>query len=113
VHIQIVNFHLNGMDEGQYREACDQEAPTFAAIPGLLSKVWLADPATKTYGGVYTWRDQQAMEKFVDSELFREFSVDPHVKNLTSRDFGVLEAPSQITRGLALSHAMALRTPEQ
>jgi hypothetical protein len=105
VHIQIVNFHLNGIDDTQYRQSCIQEAPIFAAIPGLLSKVWLVDQSTNTYGGVYTWRDRQAMENFLDSELFREFSVDPHVKDLTSRDSGVLEAPTQVTRGLALSPA--------
>ena len=105
MHIQIVNFHLNGMDEAQYRRACDQEAPTFAAVPGLVSKVWLIDQSTNTYGGVYTWRDRQAMEDFLDSDLFREITVDPHVKDLTSRDFGVLDAPSQVTRGLALARA--------
>ena len=105
MHIQIVNFHLNCIDDAQYRQACDQEAPTFAAIPGLLSKVWLEDQPTNTYGGVYTWRDRQSMQNFLDSELFRELSVDPSVKDLTSRDFGVLEAPSQVTRGLALSPA--------
>ena len=105
MHIQIVNFQLNGIDDAQYREACDQEAPTFATLPGLLSKVWLADPSTNTYGGVYTWRDRQAMQNFLDSELFRGFSVDPQVKDLTSRDFGVLDGPSQVTRGLALSAA--------
>jgi hypothetical protein len=103
VHIQIVNFHLNGIDEAQYRAACGQDAPTIAAIPGLVSKVWLADQATNTYGGVYTWRDRQAMEDFLDSELFRELSGDPIVTDLSSRDFGVLEGPTQVTRGLALA----------
>ena len=105
VHIQIVNFKLNGIDDAQYRQACDEEAAVFAAIPGLVSKVWLADQSTNTYGGVYTWRDRQAMEDFLDSELFREVGADPHVKDLTSRGFGVLETPTEVTRGLALSRA--------
>ena len=33
-------------------------APHFAALPGLRSKVWLADAASGTYGGVYTWADR-------------------------------------------------------
>ena len=103
MHIQIVNFQLNGIDEAQYREACDQEAPTVAAIPGLMSKVWLVDRSTTTYGGVYTWRDRQTMENFLDSERFRELKVDPHLKDLTSRDFGVLESPTLVTRGLTLA----------
>jgi len=105
VHIQIVTFQLTGMDDTQYRQASELEAPTFAAIPGLLSKVWLADQSTNTYGGVYTWRDRQAMEDFLDSELFREVRADPHVHDLTSRGFGVLETPTQVTRGLVMARA--------
>ena len=40
-------------------------------MPGLISKVWLANPATNTYGGVYTWRDRASMEAFARSELFQ------------------------------------------
>ena len=105
MHIQIVNFQLNGMDDAQYRQACNQEAPTLAALPGLVSKVWLVDQSTNTYGGIYIWRDREAMQDFVDGKIFREICADPHVTNLTSRDFGILEAPTQVTRGLALSHA--------
>jgi hypothetical protein len=54
VHIQVVDFELNDIDEQQYRQECDQFAPLFAAIPGLISKVWLVDRSTNTYGGVYT-----------------------------------------------------------
>jgi len=43
---------------------CDGLASTFATMPGLISKVWLADPATNTYGGVYTWRDRRSYEDF-------------------------------------------------
>jgi hypothetical protein len=52
MHVQIVNFNLKGIADAQFREACDQLAPAFAAVPGLISKVWLADPSTNTYGGV-------------------------------------------------------------
>jgi quinol monooxygenase YgiN len=104
MHIQIINFQLNGIDEQQYREVCDQIAPAFAAVPGLLSKVWLADQPTNTYGGVYTWRDRQAMQAYLDSDLFRGIVANPHLIGATSRDFSVLEAPSEVTRGLALAH---------
>lgn len=101
MHVQIVNFQLNGIDEAQYRGACEEEAPAFAVIPGLLSKIWLADESTNTYGGVYIWRDRGAMESFVNGDVFRGFTVDPQVSNLTSRDFRVLEAPTSVTNGLA------------
>src|SRR5262245_14087607 len=100
MHVQIVNFQLNGIDDAQYRGACEEEAPGFAAIVGLLSKVWLADQSTNTYGGVYIWRDRQAMQSFVDGDLFRAVGADPHLTNVMSRDFSVLEAPTSVTRGL-------------
>ena len=99
MHIQIVNFQLNGIDETQYRAACEEEAATFAAIPDLLSKIWLADPETNTYGGVYIWRDRQSMQSFIGSDLFRGIASDPQLNNVTSRDFDILEAPTEVTRG--------------
>src|SRR5262245_17259116 len=101
MHVQIVNFQLNGIDDAQYRRACEEEAPGFAAVPGLLSKISLADQSTNTYGGVYIWRDCQAMQTFVGSDLFRGFAADPQLNNLTSRDFDVLETPTQVTHGTA------------
>src|SRR5439155_14657503 len=50
MHVTIVNFRLNGVDEQQYASLCDQIAPAFAAVPGLISKVWIKND-TGTYGG--------------------------------------------------------------
>ena len=105
MHIQLVTFQLNDIDEQHYRTECDDCAPVFAAIPGLLSKVWLADRSTNTYGGIYAWHDRHAMQDFLNGELFRSVRTDPHVRNLTSRDFDVLEAPTEVTHGLALARA--------
>jgi hypothetical protein len=81
----------------EYREVCDSLAPAFAALPGLVSKTWLADEASSTYGGVYTWRDRQAMEAFADTDLFKGFVADPHFIEITARDFAVLEGPTAVT----------------
>jgi putative monooxygenase ydhR len=105
MHILVVNFALNGIDERQYRLECDECAHEFAAIPGLISKVWLANASTNTYGGIYTWRDRQAMQEFLDGDLFRAVRDDPHITDLSFRDFAVLVAPTEVTRGLAVAHA--------
>jgi hypothetical protein len=105
MHVQIVTFQLNGIDDAQYRGACEEEAPGFAAVPGLLSKIWLADQSTNTYGGVYIWRDRQAMHTFVGSDLFRGFAADPQLNNLTLRDFDVLERPTEVTHGISRARA--------
>lgn len=98
MHVQIVNFHLKGMTRAQYEELCDAVAPALASFPGLISKVWLSDEATNTYGGVYLWRDRAAMEVFLKSDIFRAVATNPDLAEITSRDFGVLERPSALTR---------------
>lgn len=101
MHIQVFNFQLKHMTEVEYRVACDELAPAFAAVPGLLTKVWLANPETNTYGGVYTWRDRRAMEDFATTELFAAVLNHPNLDGITSKDFAVIEAPTHVTRGLA------------
>jgi len=101
VHIQVVNFHLKDLGEEEYGKLCAQLAPTFAEIPGLISKVWLADKATNTYGGVYTWRNREAMVAFTKTDLFASVVSHPNLIDIKSTDFSVLEAPTQVTRGLA------------
>jgi len=61
--------------------------------------VWLADSDTGTYGGVYVWRDQQAMEERTQTELFESVEKHPALTGITSTGFGVLEAPTKIARG--------------
>jgi hypothetical protein len=98
--MQVVNFQLRDMDEAAFRALCDELAPTFAAIPGMVSKVWLIDTASGTFGGVYTWESKDAYETFARSELFQAVATNPNFANITNRDFGVLEGPTRITHGL-------------
>src|SRR3990172_8183535 len=101
MHIQVVNFNLKNMTDEEFRKMCDELAPAFAGMAGLISKVWLADKATNTYGGVYTWRDRSAYEVYVKSELFQAVGKHPNLTNITSTDFSVLEGPTRISHGLA------------
>lgn len=105
MHIQILNFNLKGVAEPQYAALCDDIAPAFAAVPGLLKKVWLADSASGTYGGVYVWESREAMQRFASSDLCRTVLSHPNLTNITSKDFGVLEAPTRVTRGAVEEHA--------
>jgi len=100
MHILIINFNLEGVDRAQYQEICDQVAPVFAGVPGLISKQWLANEETNTYGGVYRWEDRQAMLAFQDSELFSQIASNPALANVTATDFELMPGPSAVTRGM-------------
>jgi putative monooxygenase ydhR len=98
VIIQVVNFNLNGLSDADYRGVCDGLAPELARVPGLISKVWLADASSNTYGGVYTWADQRALDDFTRSDFFKAFVTNPSFANIASKVFGILEGPSEVTR---------------
>ena len=101
MHVQIVNFHLKDISEEDYRRQCETIASAFANLPGLISKTWLADPETNTYGGVYLWRDRQAMEDYTGTDLYKGMLGNPHFDDITARDFAILENPTRVTRGTA------------
>lgn len=52
MHIQVVNFNLEGISRTEYETVCNELAEASAALPGLVSKQWLADEKNNTYGGV-------------------------------------------------------------
>jgi heme-degrading monooxygenase HmoA len=89
------------VSEADFRAHCDEVAPAFAEVPGLISKVWLANRTTNTYGGVYTWATREAMEEYAKSDLFNAVATNPNLAGITSIDFDVLEEPTSVTRGLA------------
>jgi hypothetical protein len=97
MHAQLITFGLNGITEEQFREACGADAPTFAALPGLLGKIWLRDPETNTYGGLYLWADQEAYERYIKGEVFTAIKADQNLANVESRDFGVFDDLSSTT----------------
>ena len=103
MHVQIVDFKLKDISEEQYGAMCDELAPTFSELPGLLAKVWLADGPSGTYGGVYLWESRQAFQAYKSSELFQAVGAHPHLEGVTSRDFAVLEDPTQVTWKLGVA----------
>ena len=100
MHIQIINFHLKGTSEEDYRRQCEIVAPALANLPGLVSMVWLANSETNTYGGVYVWRDRQAMEDYKKTDIYKGMAANPNFEGVTISDFVVLENPTRVTRGL-------------
>jgi hypothetical protein len=78
----------------------EPDAPVIAKVPGLISKVWLADEAKNTFGGFYLWESKTAMENFMHSDLVKAVVSRPYVINVSSVDFEIIEKASSITRGL-------------
>ena len=100
MHILIINFNLHELSHAEYLGICDEVAPAFSAVPGLISKQWIANEETNTYGGVYLWQDQQAMLDYKESELFKGLGSNPGFANISIADFDLLTDPSTVTRAV-------------
>lgn len=100
MHALVITFQLMNLSHDDYAKSCVEEAPVIAQQAGLIAKVWLASPETNTYGGMYTWRDRQSMEAFMQSDLVRSWATDPSVVGFMSRDYAVLEEPTRVTAGV-------------
>jgi len=99
MHIQVVTFKLDGIDDAAYQVHAEQNAPVFAALPGLRAKIWLANQQANTYGGIYAWDDVAAMRAYQGGNIFRGLQANPHMIDVTVRDFSVLAEPTKVTRG--------------
>ena len=87
--VQVVAFSLEGISEDEYLDVAVNIAPRFAALPGLLAKVWLENPGGNRYGAVYFWEDVESMERFGDSDLFEGETAE--FTDFVSEEFHVLE----------------------
>jgi hypothetical protein len=99
VHIRIVTFHLDGIDQVAYQQRALTIAPAFRDWRGLRSKLWLADPPSNTYGGVYVFDSTEDADASRSSELFTAMVAEPAFTDLDLVEFSVLAEPSAITAG--------------
>ena len=96
--IQVVNFNLEGIGHQDYLGATIDVAPAFKEVSGLISKVWLSDEANNLYGGVYTWKDRQAMEDYLQSEFYDQvLGSNPSFVNIIYKAYDVLDEQTKIT----------------
>ena len=100
MHIQIINFNLKDTTVSEYEDLCNQMAGAFAQVPGLLSKVWLADRDANVFGGIYAWRDEQALRAYEATELFQNVVQNPHFANINN-PISPLRKISELARGWA------------
>jgi hypothetical protein len=109
MRIRIVTFGLN-ISADAYTAHALHVAPHFTAWSGLLAKWWLADTASDTFGGVYLFASQEDADHSRQTELFRDMFTNPALKDITVREYDVLDAPTTITAPTS-QPASALREP--
>jgi hypothetical protein len=107
MRIRIITFTLAIPVDDYVRHATDI-APDFRSWPGLLAKWWLGDAASGTYGGVYLFATRGDADRSRDTDLFRKMHTDRAFRDLTVREYDLLDAPTAITASISPETARAL-----
>lgn len=69
-NVLVVGFCLKGVRSNLllhwvFQRACILTTPFWAGLPGFKTKLWMVDPATKNYLGIYDWRGTQASAAYL------------------------------------------------
>jgi hypothetical protein len=99
MNILIAQFNYT-METAELDAVAREIAPAFSDIPGCFEKTWLIDPGAKVAGGVYKFRDRQAVDAYLASDLWKGVESNPGFTNIVTRVFGVMEGPTEVTHGL-------------
>ncbi len=98
MHVQVVTFGLNGISDEEYQRASQDETETFAALPGLVAKIWLRNADSNIYGAVYLWRDRESHDAYVQGDIFESIKNDPALTDVASQDFEVIKELTKATQ---------------
>jgi len=78
-------------------EALRPLAQDIAGEPGLLWKIWTADQAGGTAGGIYLFTDQASLDRYLVKHLARLASFG--ITETRAKCFDIPEALTRMTRG--------------
>jgi hypothetical protein len=96
MRIRIINFTL-AISRDDYIERATAVAPEFAQWPGLLSKWWIGDAESGTYGGVYLFATREDADRSRDTDMHRNIFENPALTNVTMHEYDLLDAPTALT----------------
>ena len=103
IHIAITKKVLTtkfnySIPTDELKKVMPSVSPDFSKIPGCYWKIWLMNEDRKEAGGVYLFESTEALEQYLNSDLFATVANNPAFRSLQTHTFSVEEAASVITR---------------
>jgi len=97
-HVQI-DFAFSGTPT-EYAQVAAHVAPAIAAVPGLVSKLWISSEESGRAGGAYLFADRAAATAYLEGPIIARLRSNPAVTDVSVRLFEVILGPSETTRGI-------------
>jgi hypothetical protein len=74
-------------------------AEQWAAVPGLVWKLWTLNPETKRAGAVYLFESAEARQAYLDSDLAAAVAGHPALSDFLVTPYQVMAEETAITHG--------------
>jgi hypothetical protein len=100
MYVTHVTFKLSGIDEEAYSGAIESLAPQYAKVPGLVSKTWVKQPDTSTYGGIYFWASKEDYATYSKSQLCDAVRSHPNLVSFQTTCYEDMPEGTAVTAGV-------------
>jgi hypothetical protein len=107
-HCVHVDIDLN-VSTDEWLRHCARVVDMILSVPGLEWKLWVANPAARSAGGIYLFRDEASAAAYVSGPVIAALRRNPGVRDVRIRDYAVDEDLSRRTHAIGSSHAPASR----
>jgi len=93
-----VNFKFN-VPRADYEQAVTPLADKFAAVEGLVWKIWIINEAESQAGGIYFFKDTSTLKAYLEGDLAEAVKNHPALSDMSAKQFDVMDEVTAITRG--------------
>ena len=101
LNVLVVNYELENMSLEDHAKLGAEVAPNFTSenINGLIGKTFIGNVDKGVFGGVYYFSSNEAMDVYLESELWKGIVAHPNLVNFTTDTYGVAGI-SSISNGI-------------
>ena len=93
-----LNFKFS-VSGDEYEEAVAPLAESFAALDGLVWKVWMINEWEGEAGGIYLFEDEASVQAYLDGPLAAGVLGHPALSEFSAKQFDVMDGVTGVTRG--------------
>ncbi len=93
-----INFKYN-VSEDELLKLYDSRLDYFVKLEGLDWKIWIHDPATKTAGAIYLFKDEKSFKDYETSYIEPRLKKNPALSDVEVKVFDIMTKYTKATRG--------------
>lgn len=99
--VKLLQLTFRNADGGSEmaRKAAWERAHRIAEWPGLIWKIWIAEPSQALYGGIYVFEDEASAIAYSHGPIVESIRAIPGVSDFNVQLFEVNGELTAVTRG--------------